>query len=437
MLREVYVRHPPGYRIIVDKRGRINYKYLTRKDPYPRSVMRLLKALYGGMECGRRFYDEFVKHHVDVLGFETSHQDKCLLVKYDPEGNFIKIVFHVDDGMIAQKGDAMFAQYKKDLRARFEYTLGPLVKILGMRVKIDYAQQIVEIDQEDQVEKVLRLFGYDKSNPAKSPIPAGRIPSEIDIPTDPKELQRLRDTFDMYSFVGHIGYLQSCTRPELSFALKILSTRVRSFGQAHIDFAHHVLRWLRGSAKNSLIYRGGLVRKVQIFTDASHAGCPDTRRSITGVIIKLAGNTVFWAALWQKIVSHSSCESELMALDKGATVGQYVSWIVEAMGGPRQGTIDIFVDNRSTIDISSNPVQPGRNLHVHARYFYIRDLVAQEVYRLIHLPSEDQIADIMCTYKGTPNFRKLYALVVRCDMVVLDHEDLPKWDLSLLDGRAK
>ena len=304
-------------------------------------------------------------------------------------------------------------------------------------MKIDYEQQIAEIDQEDQVHKVLRVFGYEHCKPVASPIPEGRVPSGVDIPTDTDELQKLRESFDMYSFVGHLGYLQGCTRPELSFALKILSTRVREFGQKHIEFAHHVLRWLKGSAANPLTYRGGMVRRIQIFTDASHAGCPDTRRSITGVVIKLAGNTVFWAALWQKIVSHSSCESELMALDKGATVGQYVQWVTEAMGGPRQGTTSIFVDNRSTIDISCNPVQPGRNLHVHARYFYIRDLVRWEVYKLTHLPSEDQIADLMCTYKGPGNFRTLYSIMMNCAMVVLDHEEKPRWDLSLLGGRVE
>ena len=192
------------------------------------------------------------------------------------------------------------------------------------------------------------------------------------------------------------------------------------------------MRYLRSTANMPLSMRAGFKRKLQIFTDASHAGDPDTRRSISGVVIKLAGNTVFWCSLYQKIVSHSSCESELMALDKGATVGQYVTWLLEVMGGPTQSAVTIFVDNKSTIDVSSNPIQPGRNLHVYARYFYIRDLVYAKVYELQHLGSELQVSDVLCTYKSSENFRKLCVLLMRCAVVHTQDESAPAWDLSLI-----
>ena len=79
-------------------------------------------------------------------------------------------------------------------------------------------------------------------------------------------------------------------------------------------------------------------------------------------MIKLGGMTVYWKNSFSKLVSHSSCESELFALDIGATTGQCMRWLLQAMGGPVQGCIQVFVDNQGTINISTNPVQSGRNL---------------------------------------------------------------------------
>ena len=152
--------------------------------------------------------------------------------------------------------------------------------------------------------------------------------------------------------------------------------------------------------------------------------------------------------MYQQIVSHSSCESELMALDKGATVGQYVRWLVEVIQSPLCGPIDVFVDNRSTIDIGTNPVQPGRDRHVHARFFYIRDLVLAGDYCVFHIASSKQVADVLCSYKGMPNFTTLMAYLMGCArvQVVVEQADSAKtrkkgqrekvqaleWDTSLL-----
>ena len=121
-----------------------------------------------------------------------------------------------------------------------------------------------------------------------------------------------------------------------------------------------------------------------------------------------------------------------MALDVGATNGQCLRWLLQSMGGPIQGTIQIFVDNQGAINISTNPIQSGRNLHVHARYFYVRDLVYDEHYALYHLPTEMQVADVGCTFKGGPSFLKLRDIELGCARVVHDGSDVPRWEIKLI-----
>ena len=58
--REIFVHYPPG-----------------RFCPAgPGKCMRTIKALYGVVDSGRLFYDEWVQYHLD-LGFQPIHSDKC------------------------------------------------------------------------------------------------------------------------------------------------------------------------------------------------------------------------------------------------------------------------------------------------------------------------------------------------------------------------
>ena len=223
------------------------------------------------------------------------------------------------------------------------------------------------------------------------------------------------------------------TKPEISYPLKILAKSVKSFGHKHIRLAKHIMRWCAKTRKVGIVYRSGNGLRMQIFTDSSHASCPDTRKSITALVVKIGGNTVFWMCVFQSIVSHSSTESELMALDKGATLGQFILWIYERVRGMAHGPICVFVDNQGTIDLTQNPIQPGRNLHVHARYFYVRDLVKAKVYTILHLPSKMQIADVLATFKGGANFRTLYPLIIGCAQIMRNNETEELfWDTTKL-----
>ena len=48
----------------------------------------------------------------------------------------------------------------------------------------------------------------------------------------------------------------------------------------------------------------------------------------------------------------------------------------------------------STLVVATNPEQPGRNAHVHARYFYVRDLAWEDLIELLHCPIDLQLVDI-------------------------------------------
>ena len=134
---------------------------------------------------------------------------------------------------------------------------------------------------------------------------------------------------------------------------------------------------------------------------------PDTRRSITAFLAKYNGNTIDYKCQFQKIVSHSSTESEIMAADYAARRSQFLKWLIEGMGGKVITPIPIYIDNAATINISKNPIQPGRNAHMHARFFYLKDLVENKQIILKKISTNEQLADLLCAFKSTNQFNYL------------------------------
>jgi len=435
MKRTVYIGHPPGYYVWHSEKHGLQYSKLGPGQKAPKTAMELLRALYGGMECGRLFFEKYVKLHKD-MGFTSTHYEQCLLILHRDDGDFIKIVFHVDDGLIVHKGEELWAWYQAEFAKTFQFTCKEFTRFLGVDVRVDYANQTVELTLEKQIVKFLRSFDMEDCNGSSyGPMPSNyQLPTAADIPEDPVELAEITSTFDMQSCVGHLGFLQHIARPDLSLVLKILSTATVKFGKKHIELARHAMRYLQATKHVGLVLRSGFARELQIYTDASHASHPDHRRSITGVIGKLCGCTIFWCCLYQKLVSHSSCESELIALDKGATIGHYLARISSILGAPQTESISIFVDSKSTIDITSgNPIQPGRNLHVHARYFFVRDCVIDKYYKIHHLPSAEQLADILCVFKSSATFKHLFRLLMGCCRVEINSSSgAYAWNTSLL-----
>ena len=48
-------------------------------------------------------------------------------------------------------------------------------------------------------------------------------------------------------------------------------------------------------------------------------------------------------------------------------------------------------------------------------------------YKLYHLESGEQIADLLCSFKGTANFSRLVAGVIDCAIVVIDPNGNAVW----------
>ena len=63
--------------------------------------------------------------------------------------------------------------------------------------------------------------------------------------------------------------------------------------------------------------------------------------------------------------------------------------------GIEQGSMNLYCDNTSAINISKNLVQHSRTKHIDIKHHFIRELVEEGVIALEHIPTEKQLTDIL------------------------------------------
>ncbi len=143
---------------------------------------------------------------------------------------------------------------------------------------------------------------------------------------------------------------------------------------------------------------------LSAYTDSDHIKADDDRRSLSGHMILLGRTVIGWGATFQTIASHSSAESELMALDTCARKLMATIWLVEAMDCPKQPTIKILIDCTSAITLAENFIPSSRSSHIHMRFFYVRQLNDELIIKLEHVSTTEQWADVLVTFKDKSNF---------------------------------
>ncbi|XP_070005403.1 secreted RxLR effector protein 161-like [Nicotiana sylvestris] len=94
------------------------------------------------------------------------------------------------------------------------------------------------------------------------------------------------------SIVGSLMYAQTCTRPDISFAVEMLGRYQSNPGIDHWKAAKKVLRYLKGTKDYMLMYRRSKHLEVVGYSDSDFAGCIDTRKFTFGYLFQLAEGAI-------------------------------------------------------------------------------------------------------------------------------------------------
>ncbi|KAL5538405.1 hypothetical protein UlMin_043763 [Ulmus minor] len=91
--------------------------------------------------------------------------------------------------------------------------------------------------------------------------------------------------------VGSLMYSMVSTRPDLSFAMSVLSRFMSNPGNYHWEAMKWLLRYVKGTTNLGLVYekKNGTKLVLEGFVDSDYAGNKDNRRSTTSYCFCLNG----------------------------------------------------------------------------------------------------------------------------------------------------
>ncbi|GJQ99396.1 retrovirus-related pol polyprotein from transposon TNT 1-94 [Tanacetum coccineum] len=205
------------------------------------------------------------------------------------------------------------------------------------------------------------------------------------------------DQTKYHSMVEALMYL-TASRPDIVHATCYCDRYQARPTKKHLMEVKRIFRYLKNTINMGLWYPKDTGFNLTAFLDSDHAGCLDTRKSISGGIQFLGGDKlVSWSSKKQDCTSMSSAEAEYVSLSACCA--------------------------QAAIAISCNLVQHSRTKHIDVRYHFIKEQVEKGYVELFFVGIEYQLADLIT--KALPEDRYKY-LIRRLDMRCLTSEELAK-----------
>ncbi|WKA11750.1 hypothetical protein VitviT2T_029220 [Vitis vinifera] len=347
---EVYMDLPPGCMV-------------SKKQC--QKVCKLKKSLYGLKQSPRAWFGRFTKS-MRAFGYRQSNSDHTLFLKKQ-HGKITALIVYVDDMVVTRNDPEERKTLQNYLSREFEMKdLGPLKYFLG--IEVSRSSEGIFLSQRKYALDLLQETGMSGCQPVNTPIEEGLKlcvePNQVS--TDKGRYQRL---------VGRLMYLAH-TRPDLAYALSVVSQYMHNPGEQHMN-----------------------------------AVMLDDRRSTSGYFTFVGGNLVTWKSKKQNVVARSSAEAEFRGMALGLCGALWLRLLLQDLGYLSRQPIHLFCDNKAACDIAHNPVQHDRTKHVEVDRFFIKEKLDDKIVELPKIRLEDQLADILTKAVSSQVFSKFFRQV--------------------------
>jgi len=283
--------------------------------------------------------------------------------------------------------------------------MGEAYYVIGIEIFRDRSQGLLGLSQNAYINKVLERFRMDKCSTSPVPIQKGDKFSLMQCPKNDLERKQM-ENIPYASVVGSLMYAQTCTRPDISFAVGMLGRYQSNPGLEHWKAAKKVLRYLQGTKNHMLTYRKSDHLEVIGYTDSDFAGCVDTRKSTFGYVYLLAGGAISWKSAKQSVIAASTMEAEFVACFEATVQANWLRNFISGLGvvDSISKPLKIYCDNSAAVFFSKNDKYSKGAKHMELKYFAVKEEVQKRKVSIEHISTDLMIADHLT--KGLPP--KLY-----------------------------
>lgn len=437
---------PPkqGFYIRPDPAFRAWWTIHKGRPPLPsNAVIPILSAMQGHPEAPR-LWEKHADKILRSINLQPTTHEPCL---YSGVINNSRILFlrQVDDFAIAATSESV-ATHVLDL---IEDQLTIPLKRLGLvslfnGLDIEQTQSYIKISCTTYInricDKYLETWLRSHNIPNRAtPLPQNEsfiktfLSAEGD--PDPRVQEELSTRMGLKyrNGVGELIYALVTCRPDISYAVVKCAQNTVTPHEVHYHGLRHLLKYLYVTRQDGLYYWRQtsntslpLVPNPTIhsspsdilqtgrpthnaldlhgYVDSDWATCPRTRRSLTGVCLRLAGGTIAYKTKLQPTIAQSSTEAEFMGASDFGKLLLYVRSILWDLGIPQHAASILYEDNDACTAMAMAQKPTSRTRHMDIKYHVICEWVEQDLLKLNRIDTTINLADLFTKSLGPTLF---------------------------------
>jgi hypothetical protein len=372
------------------------------------------KAMYGMIDSARDWFENITNTLIEG-GYKQNPSDECVFTYNDNNNNQSIIDLWVDDLLhvyakncvhLKNKLHNLLIQKYKNINIKD----GDSIPYCGMQLEKDKVNGGILVSAPKFMADLFKKYNVDEREIESTPTPTSFM--NID------SVEDKNNKFDSTAYASllmKLMWLGRLCRNDILFAVSFMATKVKSPNDKDMKKLMHILRYINGTKDLKTRFKP---ESLQLFAyiDASFGLHEDTKGQ-TGIIITLGktGPPVFCKSKKQKLVSRSSTEAELIALNEGLPEVIWAKQFMENMG-ISQKMITVFEDNTSTIILANkqNGATLSKTKHIQIRFYYVRELIEQREINIVYLSTKEMLADLLTKPMTGWLFKTLRDQILNC-----------------------
>ena len=416
------------------------------RKPIPHGhVVPILSAMQGHPESPR-LWDKHADAILRALGLKPTIHEPCLYSGII-NGNRVLFKRQVDDFAIAapdqRTANVLFDMIDDSLTYPLK-RMGLIDMFNGMDIlqTRDYVKISVRTYIERIMAKHLASWMTVKDMPDRpTPLPTRtqfiRTFLSAVGDSDEKKQKALAEKmgFGYRNGIGELIYAMITCRPDLSYAVVRSAQYSACPHEQHYNGIKHLLKYLYLTRDDGLYFWRSEPNEnlpaiappkihsrahdllldgrpnhspsdLHAYVDAEWATCPNTRRSMTGMCLRLAGGTVAYKSKLQPTVAMSSTESEFMGASDCGKMLLCVRSIMWDLGIPQSAASLAYEDNDACTAMANSQKPTNRTRHIDIKYHVICEWVERDLIKLERVDTTLNMADHFTKQLGPQLFHR-------------------------------
>lgn len=232
-------------------------------------VCKLVKSLYGFKQASRQWNAKLTEALLSS-GYSQSHLDYSLFTKRRGDRMVIVLVY-VDDLLLTGNDAGLIEETRHTLHSHFKIKdLGELKYFLG--IEFMRSTEGIVMNQRKYALELVAEVGLGNAKPQMTPLDCSQKLTSVEF--DPDTLYE--DIPRYQRLVGKLLYL-TITRPDISFAVQLLSQFMQKPKMSHWHAALRVVKYIKLESGKGILMSANQKPQLNGYCDADWAACPKTQ----------------------------------------------------------------------------------------------------------------------------------------------------------------